>query len=100
MVVATQDHHPVPQAWVRQGATPADPETVPLCGTSHDAEHTLLNEYVYHGGEPPWDDHRHPGSTKVRPGRRRFNAYLRRMAADAWTRRPSDRPPYTTAQPA
>jgi hypothetical protein len=96
-VVAPQDHHIVPQSWVARGAVQIG--IVPLCGTSHDSVHSLLNEYVSHGGTPPWGDHRHPGdaSGRVRMGRQRYGLLVRRLAERAWRNRPSARPPYTLA---
>lgn len=94
-VLFPQVHHIVPLAYVRAGATPMVPPTVPLCGTAHDNVHELLNEYVRHEGFPPWDDHL--CGKKPRPGRKRFNPYIRYLAAIAWAHRPSDRPPYTTS---
>lgn len=96
-VVTLVRHHWVPQSWVALGAVPLDPEVSEVCGTSHDSAHTLYNEYVHHGGEPPWDDHVHPGSRKIRPGRKRFSRYLREIAVVVWEHRPNDRPPFTTA---
>ena len=80
-----QHHHIVPQSWLAQGAQPATPEIAVLCGTSHDAVHDLLNQYVHHGGSPP-------AATL-----RRYTAHVRDLAQIAWSQRPSDQPPYTTA---
>lgn len=95
-VIIDQDHHIVPVSWVKLGAEPYDPPTRKLCGTTHDSSHTLLNEYRRHGGKPPWGDHVCLDG-KRRKGRNRYNALARQLAQMAWDRRPTDRPPWTTA---
>jgi hypothetical protein len=86
MPMAYQVHHVVPQSWMRKGAQPSSTETVTLCGTAHDSVHDLLNQYVKHGGPPPW------------PVRRQYGDYIRKLAATAWDLRPNDKPPYTTSK--
>lgn len=84
-----QVHHVVPQSWVKAGATPAKPETVPLCGTAHDLVHDLLNRWVRAGGPI------------LGAAPRGYPRYVVELAKTAWEHRPPSgkRPPYTVAHP-
>jgi hypothetical protein len=77
-------HHILPQSW----GGPTVPENlVWLCPNSHTAVHDLLNLYIHHGGPPPEGDMQH------------YTRLVRDTAATAWSQRPNDHPPYTTAHP-
>jgi hypothetical protein len=78
----TITHHILPKSW---GGQDVPENKVEVCANTHDSIHEILNQYVHLGGKPPetWLQH--------------YNAMARRLAADAWARRPSDKPPYTTA---
>lgn len=73
-------HHTLPKSW---GG--AEVDVVRICGTCHDNAHDLLNWYVRTGGTPSWEVRRH------------YGVAIRQWCADAWVRRPSDKPPWTTA---
>lgn len=79
-------HHNPPKSWTSDNG--ASSKVIPLCGTCHDEAHTLMNEYVRNKGLPSWEV------------RRTYSRFVARLAAEAWARRPLDRPiPYTTAAP-
>jgi hypothetical protein len=77
-------HHVLPQSW---GGLTEDANLVWLCPNSHTAVHDLLNQYVHEGRQPDESVLLH------------YNTLVRELAARAWSRRPSDHPPYTTAHP-
>jgi hypothetical protein len=80
-----QDHHHPPLAWRALMVEEPWWRIIPLCGLCHDEYHTLLNAYIHalaHGLDRP-------------PDVRTYSAYLRPIVLEAWTHRPSDKPPYT-----
>lgn len=77
-------HHILPQSW---GGATVESNMVWLCPNSHTATHDLLNQYIYAGGQPTNDILSH------------YNMLVRALAATGWSKRPSDRPPFTTAHP-
>ncbi len=84
-----QDHHHPPKAW--RALLEAEPSVdrswwalLPACGYDHDELHTLLNAYVHAGGVPKLTG---------------YSLWARKLAAEAWKHRPSDKPPYTLTSP-
>ena len=76
-------HHIVPKSW---GGTDDPSNIVRICGTCHDNVHDLLNWYVRVQGIPSWEVRQH------------YSVAVRAWATTAWGSRPSDKPPWTTAQ--
>ena len=65
-------HHILPTGAPFHG--PENGETTVIDPTSHNNVHDLIQEYVDHGGEPPWDV------------RRQYGPSERQLAAECWSR--------------
>lgn len=74
-------HHILPLSW---GGKREPANEIKLCPTTHENVHTLLNHYVRAGTIPSYAI------------LRTFGAFARGLAAEAWMKRPSDKPPYTS----
>lgn len=83
----TQDHHHPPLSWRKLMEPERWWRIIPLCGLCHDEYHTLLNRYVRLAGPPPYEE------------RRRYQVFIQRLVAEAWTERPTGKLPYTLTEP-
>lgn len=77
-------HHIVPTSW--QGPDVAA-NRISLCVQCHHNVHSLLDEHIRHAGVVPWQI------------RRTYTALEQQLAAEAWAKRPNERPPFTLSQP-
>lgn len=73
-------HHIVPKAW-KGSDHPTN--LIKVCSNAHERQHDLLNEYVRYGRKPPWEV------------LKTYSVFHRQLAAKAWRKRPTDKPPYT-----
>lgn len=76
-------HHHPPKSWTNDGGKSS--KLIKLCGLCHNEYHALLNEHVRARGIPDWSV------------RRTYSPYIRKLVAQAWTRRNPTRMPITVA---